>query len=94
MKVMRARVDGPGAVKSKCRVLTDGTEQLGDRPWWLTPRTCTRARTWWNGPCCWRGRGLAGHASHRGGRARGAVLTTGLVVCASKPPSATDGGFC
>jgi phage host-nuclease inhibitor protein Gam len=28
------------------------------------------------------------------GRARGAVLTTGLVVWASKPPSATDSGFC
>jgi phage host-nuclease inhibitor protein Gam len=28
------------------------------------------------------------------GRARGAVLTTGLVVWSSKPPSATDSGFC
>jgi hypothetical protein len=36
----------------------------------------------------------AAHASDRGGCAQGAVLTTGLVVCASKPPSATDGGFC
>jgi hypothetical protein len=31
-----------------------------------------------------------GHASGRGGCAWGAVLTTGLVVWASKPPSATD----
>jgi hypothetical protein len=35
-----------------------------------------------------------GHASGRGGRARGAVLMAGLVVWASKPPSATYGGFC
>jgi hypothetical protein len=41
-----------------------------------------------------RGRGLAGHASSRGGRVRGAVLTMGLVVWASKPPNATDGEFC
>jgi hypothetical protein len=36
---------------------------------------------------------MAGHASDRGGRAQGAVLTTGLVVWASKPPSATDEWF-
>jgi hypothetical protein len=35
-----------------------------------------------------------GHASDREGRARGAVLTIGLVVWVSKPPSATDGKFC
>jgi hypothetical protein len=29
-----------------------------------------------------------------GGRARGTVLMAGLVICASKPPSATDDGFC
>jgi hypothetical protein len=94
VKVMQARVDGPGAVKCECWVLTDGSEQPGDQPWWLTPGTRTCAGTWWSGPCCRLGRGLAGHASDRGGRARGAVLTTDLVVWASKPPSATDGGFC
>jgi hypothetical protein len=31
--------------------------------------------------------------SGRGGRARDVGLTLGLVVWASKPPSATDGGF-
>jgi hypothetical protein len=36
---------------------------------------------------------MAGHAYGRGGRARGAVLTVGLVVWASKPLSAKDGGF-
>jgi hypothetical protein len=91
---MRARADGPGAVKGECWVLIDGPEQQGGQQWWLTPGTRTRARTWRTGPCCRRGRGLAGHASGRGGRARGAVLTAGLVVWASKPPSATDGGFC
>jgi hypothetical protein len=45
---------------------------------------------WWSGPCYRRGQGLMGHASGRGGCAWGAVLTTGLVVWASKPPSATD----
>jgi hypothetical protein len=77
---MWARADGPGAVKGECWVLTDGLEQPGGQPWWLTPRTHTRARMWWSGPCCRHGRGLAGHASGRGGRAHGAVLTTGLVV--------------
>jgi hypothetical protein len=48
--------------------------------------THTYARTWWNGPCCRCGQGLAGHASDRGGRARSAVLTAGLVVWASNPP--------
>jgi hypothetical protein len=66
----------------------------GDQPWWLTPGIRTRARMWWSGPCCRRGRGLTGHVSGRGGRARGVMLTVGLVVWASKPPSATDGGFC
>jgi hypothetical protein len=94
VKVMRARADGPGAVKGECWVLTDGSEQPGDQPRWLTPRTHTCARTWWTGPCCRCGRGLAGHASERGGRARGAVLTAGLVIWASKPPNATNGGFC
>jgi hypothetical protein len=90
---MQARADGPRAVKGKCWVLTDGPKQSGDQPWWLTPEIHTRARTWLSGLCCPCGRGLAGHVSGRGGRARGAVLTTGLVVWASKPPSATDGGF-
>jgi hypothetical protein len=94
VKVMRAHADRPGAVKGECCVLTNGSEQSGDQPWWLTPGTRTYARTWWSGPCCRRGRGLARHASDRGGRARGAVLTAGLVVWASKPPSATDGWFC
>jgi hypothetical protein len=49
VKVMRARADGPGAVKGECWVLTDGSEQLGDQPRWLTPGTCTCARTWWSG---------------------------------------------
>jgi hypothetical protein len=94
VKVMRAHADGPRAVKGECWVLTDASEQPGDQPWWLTPGTRTCARTWWSGPCCRRGRGLVGHVSDRGGRARGAVLTIGLVVWASKPPSPTDGGFC
>jgi hypothetical protein len=94
VKVMRARADGPEVVKGECWVLTDGSEQPGDQPWWLTLGTRTCARTWWSGPCCLRGRGLAGHASDRGGRALGAVLTTGLVVWASKPPSATNAWFC
>jgi hypothetical protein len=94
VKVMRARADGPGAVKGECWVLTDGSEQPGDQPRWLTTGTRTCARTWWSGPYCRRDRGLAGNASNRGGRARGAVLTAGFVVWASKPPSATDGGFC
>ena len=93
VKVMRAHADRPGVVKGECCGLTNGSEQSGDQPWWLTPGTRTYARTWWSGPCCRRGRGLARHASDRGGRARGAVLTAGLVVWASKPPSATDGGF-
>jgi hypothetical protein len=91
---MRARADGPGAVTGECWVLNDGSEQPGDQPRWLTPGTRTCARTWWSGPYCRRGRVLAGHASDREGHARGAVLTTGLVVWASKPPSATDGWFC
>jgi hypothetical protein len=32
VKVMRARADGPGAVKGECWVLTDGSEQPGDHP--------------------------------------------------------------
>jgi hypothetical protein len=91
---MRPHDDGPGPVKGKCWVLTDGLEQLGDQPQWLTLGTRTRARTWWCGPCCWRGRGLAGHASSRGGHARDAMLTVGLVVWASKPPNTTNGRFC
>jgi hypothetical protein len=94
VKVMRARADGPGAVKGECWVLTDGSEQPGDQPRLLTPRIRTCARTWSSGPCCRRGRGLARHTFDRGGRAQGAVLTVGLVVWASKPPIARDGGFC
>jgi hypothetical protein len=94
VKVMQARDDGPGAVKGECWGLTDGSEQPGDQLRWLTPGTLTCARTWWSGPCCRRGRGLAGHASDRGERARGVVLTAGLVVWASKPPSATNAWFC
>jgi hypothetical protein len=52
---MQARADGSGAVKGVCYVLTDGPEQSGDQPQWLTPGTHTRARTWWSGPCCRRG---------------------------------------
>jgi hypothetical protein len=73
VKVMRARADEPGAVKGECWVLTDGSEQLGYQPRWLTPGTRTCAMTWWSGPCCPRGRGLTGHASDRGGHARGKV---------------------
>jgi hypothetical protein len=93
VKVMRACADGPRAVKGECWVLTDRSEQPCDQPRWLTPGTHTCARTWWSGPCCRHGRGLAGHTSDHGGRARGAVLTAGFVIWASKPPSATDGGF-
>ena len=93
VKVMRARADGPGAVKGECWVLTNGSEQPGDQPRWLTPRTHL-CEDWWSGPCCRHGRELAGHASDREGHARGVVLTTGLVVWVSKPPSAMDGGFC
>jgi hypothetical protein len=72
---MRACADGPKAVKGECRVLTNGPEQPGDQPWWLTLGTHTHTRMWWSGPCCRRGRGLAGHASGHGGRACGAGLT-------------------
>jgi hypothetical protein len=41
---MRARRDGPRAVKGEYWVLTDVPEQ----PRWLTPETRTRARTWWS----------------------------------------------
>ena len=87
------RACAPEAVKGECWVLTDGPEQLGDQPRWLTPGTHTRARTWWSGPCYRRSRGLAGHASNREGRARGTVLMTGLVVWASKPPNLQMAGF-
>jgi hypothetical protein len=90
VKVMRARADGPVEVKGECWGFTDGSEQPGDQPRWLIPGTRTCVRTWWSGPCCRRGRGLAGHAFDHGGCARGAVLMTRLVVCASKIPSATD----
>jgi hypothetical protein len=59
VKVMQARDDGPGAMKGECWVLTDGSEQPGDQPRWLTPGTHTCARMWWSGPCCLRGRRLA-----------------------------------
>jgi hypothetical protein len=81
---MHAHADGLGAVKGECWVLTDGSEQLGDQLWWLTPRTRSCTWTCWSGPCCRRGRGLSWHTSSRGVRARGAVLTAGLVVWASK----------
>jgi hypothetical protein len=55
-------------VKGECWVSTDGSEQPGDQPRWLTPGTHTCARTWWSGLCCRHGRGLAGHASDREGR--------------------------
>jgi hypothetical protein len=42
---MRAHANGLGAVKGDCWVLTNGPEQSGDQPQWLTPRTHTRART-------------------------------------------------
>jgi hypothetical protein len=51
---MRPRADDPGAVKGECCVFTDGPEQPCDQPWWQTPGTCTRVRTLWSGPCCWR----------------------------------------
>jgi hypothetical protein len=80
VKVIQAHADGLGAVKGNCWVLTDGPEQSSDQPRWLTPGTHTRERTWWSGPCCRRGRALTEHACNRGGCARGAVLTAGLVV--------------
>jgi hypothetical protein len=46
VKVMRARADGPGAVKGECWVLTNGSEQSGDQPRWLTSETHTCARMW------------------------------------------------
>jgi hypothetical protein len=73
--------------------MIDGPEQSSDQLRWLTRRTHTRTRMWWSGSCCWCGRGLERHASGHGGRAQGAVLTTGLVVWALKPHSGTDGGF-
>jgi hypothetical protein len=63
VKAMRARANGLGAVKDECWVLDDGLEQSSDQSWWMTPRTRTRARTWWSGPCCQHGRGLARHMS-------------------------------
>jgi hypothetical protein len=93
-KVTRARADGPGAVKGECWVLIDGSEQPGDQSRWLTPRSRTCVRTWLSGPYCRRGRGLVGHASDRARRARGAVLTAGLVIWSSKPTIATDDEFC
>jgi hypothetical protein len=69
VKVMHARGDGPVAVKGEYWILTDGSEQPGDQPRWLTPGTRTSTRMWWSGLCCRRGRGLARHASDRGGRA-------------------------
>jgi hypothetical protein len=73
------------------------SEQSGNQPRWLTPRTHTCVRTWWSGPCCQRGRGRAGHASDHGGRARGAVLTAGFVEfgpqnLAVAVPEGTGGG--
>jgi hypothetical protein len=88
MEVMRARADGPGAMKSKCWVLTDGPEQPGGQPRWMTPRTRTRARTCRSGPCCWHGRRLTGHVSGHGGRARGAMLTPCVGAKAKTPPFA------
>jgi hypothetical protein len=49
VKVMWARANGPGTVKDECWILSDGSEQSNDQPWWLTPRTRTRARTWRRG---------------------------------------------
>jgi hypothetical protein len=60
----------------ECWVLADEPEQSGDQSWWLTYRTRTRSRTWRSGPCYMCDRGLAGHTSVRGGRARSAILTT------------------
>jgi hypothetical protein len=86
VKVMRAHAE--------CWVLADGPEQPGDQQWWLIPGTHTHVRTWWSEPCCRRDRGLTGHASGHVGLARGAILTVGLVVWASKSPDATDDRFC
>jgi hypothetical protein len=66
---MRARADGLVEVNGECWVFTDGSEQPGDQPRWLTLGTRTCVRTRWSGPCRQRGRGLAGHASDRGGHA-------------------------
>jgi hypothetical protein len=80
VKVMRAHANGSGAVKDECWVLPDGLEQPGDQPWWLTPRTCTRARMWWSGPCCRRVRGLAEHVSRMWGTRMRCDTHDGLVV--------------
>ena len=80
---MRARADGPGAVKGECWVLTDGPEQPDDQLRWLILGTRTRVRTWWSGSCCQHDQVLVGHTFDHGGRARGAVLTASLVVWAS-----------
>jgi hypothetical protein len=93
VKVMRARADRPGAMNGECWVLTDVPEQPSEQMWWLTLGTCTSARMWRSGPFCWHGRGLVGHMSGRGQRARSAGLTMGLMVWDSKPPSAMNGGF-
>jgi hypothetical protein len=73
---------------------------------WLTDQSnqVTSLGGWHLGHAFARGRGgvdrVAGmiedwrDTSDRGGRAWGGVLTTGLVVWASKPPNAMDGGFC
>jgi hypothetical protein len=47
---MQTLADGPEAVKGECWVLTNGSEQPGDQPWWMTPGTHICARTWWSGP--------------------------------------------
>jgi hypothetical protein len=67
-------------VKDKCWVLADGPEQPGDHPWWLTPRTRIRTRTWQSGSCCWHCRGLAGYVSRTWGTRTWCDTHSGLVV--------------
>jgi hypothetical protein len=94
VKGMRARADRSGAVKDECCYMVDGSEQRSDHSWWLIPMTCTHTRTWRSGPCCRRGRGLAGHMSRTWGTHMRCDTHGGLVVWASKPPITTGGGFC
>jgi hypothetical protein len=84
---MRSHADKPGVMKDECWVLADGPEQHGDQSWWLTPGTRTRARTWRGGACCQRGETCV-----QGVRDEHSAIL--MAVWASKPPNATDGGFC
>lgn len=80
VKVMQVSADRPRAVKDERWDLTEGPEKWGDKPWWLTPRTHTSARTWQSGSGCWRCRGLAGHVSITWGTRMRCASRGGFVV--------------